>query len=78
MAEVSTVRVQLNKFLVGIVLVLFWGTTLSAQDRELVRHYDYDKAAPIDLKIVGRQKRGEVTVYDITYASPKGGVVSAF
>ena len=51
-------RVQLNKFLVGIVVVLFSGITLCAQDPEMVRHYDYDKAASIDLKIVGTQKRG--------------------
>lgn len=69
-------RVQLNKFSVGIVIVLFSGIALCAQDPGLVRHYDYDKAAAIDLKIIGTQKRGDVTVYDITYASPKGGVVS--
>jgi dienelactone hydrolase len=71
-------RVQLIKFLVGIVLVLFAGTIAFAQDAELVRHYDYDKNAPIDLKILDTQKRGDVSVYDITYASPKGGVVPAY
>jgi hypothetical protein len=49
-----------------------------AQDRELVRHDDYDKTAPLDLKIIGNHKRGDITVYDITYASPRGGVVPAF
>jgi hypothetical protein len=58
MAEVSTMRVQLIKFFVGIVFVLLSGTRLFAQDPEMVRHYDYDKAASIDLKIVGTQKRG--------------------
>src|SRR6476659_649447 len=48
------------------------------QDPELVRHFDYDAKAPLELKIVGTQKRGEATVYDITYASPKGGVVPAY
>lgn len=69
---------QLTKFLVGIVIVLFSGTTLVAQDPEMVRHYDYDKNAPIDLKIAGTDKLGDVTVYDITYTSPKGGVVPAY
>ncbi len=78
MAEVSTMRVQLTKFLVGIVFVLFTGTIVFAQDPEGVRHFDYDKSAPIDLQILGTQKRGDVTVYDITYASPKGGVVPAY
>jgi dienelactone hydrolase len=49
-----------------------------AQDPELVRHFDYDAKAPLDLKIIGSQKRGDATVYDITYASPKGGVVPAY
>ena len=71
-------RVQLIKFLAGIVFVLFSGVVVFAQDQELVRHYDYDKNAPIDLKTIGTQKRGDVTVYDITYASPKGGVVPAY
>jgi len=71
-------RVQLIKFLVGIVLVLISGMAVFAQDPELLRHYDYDQTAPLDLKIIRNQKRGDVTVYDITYASPKGGVVPAF
>ena len=71
-------RVQLIKFLVGIVFVLLSGASLFAQDAEMLRHYDYDRNAPIDLKILDTQKRGDVTVYDITYASPKGGVVPAY
>ena len=49
-----------------------------AQDAELVRHFDYDAKAPLEMKILGTEKRGEATVYDITYASPKGGVVPAY
>lgn len=71
-------RVQLIKFLVGIVFVLFSGASLFAQDPAMVRHFDYDETVPIDLTILGTQKRGDVTVYDITYASPKGGVVPAY
>ena len=71
-------RVQLIKFLVGIVFVLIANSTLPGQDPEMVRHFDYDKNAPLDLKIIGTQKRGDVTVYDVTYASPKGGVVPAY
>jgi len=71
-------RVQLTKFFAGIVFVLLFSPTLFAQDAEMLRHFDYDKNAPIDLKIAGTEKRGDVTVYDITYASPKGGVVPAY
>lgn len=49
-----------------------------AQDPEMVRHFDYDAKAPLELKTIGTQKRGEAIVYDITYASPKGGVVPAY
>ena len=66
MAEVSTMQVQLTKFFVGIVIVLSFSATLFAQNLEYVRHYDYDRNAPIDLKVIGEQKRGDVTIYDIT------------
>ena len=71
-------RTQLIKFLAGIVFAVCSTSTLLAQDPEMVRHFDYDKNTAIDLKIVATQKRGDVTVYDITYASPKGGVVPAY
>ena len=71
-------RVQLIKFLAGIVFAVFSSSTVFSQTPEMVRHFDYDKNAPIDLKIIGTEKRGDVTVYDVTYASPKGGVVPAY
>jgi hypothetical protein len=52
-------RVQLIKFLVGIVFALFANSALHAQDPEMVRHFDYDRNAPLDLKIAGTQKRGQ-------------------
>jgi hypothetical protein len=51
---------------------------VSAQDAELVRHFDYDRNAPLNLKRIGVQQRANATVYDITYDSPKGGVVPAY
>ena len=71
-------RVQLIKFLVGIVFVVLSAPLLFAQDPEMVRHFDYDETVPLDLTILGTQKRGNVYVLDITYASPKGGVVPAY
>src|SRR2546428_11541947 len=59
--------------------ILLMGASLSlAQDAELVRHFDYDRHAPLGLKQIGVQHREHATVYDITYASPKGGVVPAY
>src|SRR5947207_6289510 len=49
-----------------------------AQDAEMVKHFDYDRTAPLNVKQIGVQRRATVTVYDITYDSPKGGVVPAY
>ena len=49
-----------------------------AQDADLVRHFDYDQNAPLNLKQIGVQRRTAATVYTITYDSPKGGVVPAY
>jgi dienelactone hydrolase len=68
----------LVKLSIGIALLIFHSSVLFAQDAELVRHFDYDAKAPLELKILGTEKRGEATVYDVTYASPKGGVVPAY
>src|SRR5215470_19003729 len=39
---------------------------------------EYDRTAPVDLQEVGVTKRGDVEVHDISYASPKGGRVTAY
>ncbi len=49
-----------------------------AQDADLTRHFDYDQKAPLNIKQIGSERRGDVTIYDITYDSPKGGVVPAY
>src|SRR6266851_2112700 len=63
-------------FLIGIFLIN--APTLLAQDAELLRHFDYDRHAPLGLKQITVQHREHADVYDITYASPKGGVVPAY
>lgn len=59
------------------VLLLF-SLPMLAQDAEMLRHFDYDQKASLDIKESGVQKRGDVRVYDISYASPKGGRVPAY
>jgi len=51
---------------------------LSAQNAELLRHFDYDQKAPLDIHETGVERRGAVSVHDISYASPKGGRVPAY
>jgi dienelactone hydrolase len=38
----------------------------------------YDPKAPLEIKEVGVEHRGEVAIHDISYASPKGGRVPAY
>jgi len=61
-----------------IAILVLCATFARAQDPEMLRHFDYDQNAPLDIKHVGVQRRAEATVYDLTYASPKGGVVPAY
>ena len=61
-----------------VVLALFCASPALCQQADYVRHSDYDKSASLELKTIGTETRGDVTVYDITYASPKGGVVPAY
>ena len=69
---------KLYKLALSIACLVLCNSAVFAQDAELVRHFDYDAKAPLEMKVLGTEKRGEATVYDITYASPKGGVVPAY
>jgi uncharacterized protein len=42
-----------------------------------VAAFNYDRKAPLDVRVVSSVKKNGLTVQDITYASPKGGVVPA-
>lgn len=45
---------------------------------DLVHQFDYDPKAPLALREAGRQKRGGVTIIDLSYASPRDGRVPAY
>jgi dienelactone hydrolase len=60
------------------VALLLLRLPLPAQDAEMVRHFDYDQKALLDMQEAGVQKRGDVYVHDISYASPGGGRVPAY
>jgi cephalosporin-C deacetylase-like acetyl esterase len=62
----------------SLSLAILCSSLAFAQDPEMVRYFDYDRSAPLELKTLGTEKRGDATVYDITYASPKGGGVPAY
>jgi hypothetical protein len=62
----------------NVTLLLCAVIPIQAQEPAFVRHFDYDKTAALDIKTIGSEKRGDVTIFDITYSSPKGGVVPAY
>ncbi len=66
----------MRTLLAAILLILT--SPLLAQDADLLRHFDYDKNAPLGIQETGVEHRGEVAVHDISYASPKGGRVPAY
>lgn len=57
---------------------LLFQLAAAAQDAEMLRHFDYDPKAPLDIKEAGVESRGGVRVHDISYASPNGGRVPAY
>jgi dienelactone hydrolase len=62
----------------NFIVLLLSCSPLLAQDPDLVRHFDYDQKAPLGIKEIGVERRGDIRVHDITYLSPKGGVVPAY
>lgn len=61
-----------------ILLLIGSAVPLLAQDAGLLRHFDYDSNAPLDVREERIERRGDVDVHDISYASPKGGRVPAY
>jgi dienelactone hydrolase len=61
-------------------LILLVGTfvTASAQPADWLKHFDYDQKAPLGIKELKVEQRGDVAIHDISYLSPKGGVVPAY
>jgi hypothetical protein len=53
-------------------------STLSAQEIQPSHAFDYDQNAPLDIQEVLVEHRGDISVHDISYASPKGGRVPAY
>jgi len=61
-----------------VAMVFLFSASLFAQDAEMLRHFDYDRKASLDIQEMGVETRGGVAIHDISYASPKGGRVPAY
>lgn len=53
-------------------------TAIALSYEELLSLFDYDRQAPLDIREVSAQEQYCVVIHDISYASPKGGRVTAF
>lgn len=63
----------------GVLLVLFAASlSVFAQRAGDSHFFDYDSKLPLDTQDVGVDFRGPIGIYDLTYASPKGGRVPAY
>ena len=71
-----------------LTFLLFASALAQESQDQLLRHWDYDKSAPLNLKQIGVTDKESAKVYDITYSSPvadrgaaagpNGGVVAAY
>src|SRR5215470_18275237 len=71
-----------------LAILLFAPAFTQESQDQLLRHWDYDKSAPLNLKQIGVTDKESAKVYDITYSSPvgergaaagpNGGVVAAY
>src|SRR6266508_1655182 len=70
------VRIVIIVFAISILFIT--SHRVFTQDPEMFKHFDYDRSAPLRIKQISLQRRADATVHDITYDSPKGGVVPAY
>ena len=61
-----------------MVFLLFWLASSYEIPDTLVKPFNYDTTQPLDIQIVQTYDSDACKVYDITYASPKGGRVPAY
>ena len=64
-------RILLAAILLSVTSPLF------TQEADVLPRFEYDHKAPLDIREAGVEHRGEVAIHDISYASPKGGLVPA-
>jgi dienelactone hydrolase len=63
----------------SLALFAAWSAAKAAEPRfeDLVREFDYDRNAPLNIREDKKEDRNGVTVIDLSYDSPRGGRVPA-
>jgi dienelactone hydrolase len=64
--------------LAAFVSMLFAAPFVARAQSADQRAFEYDPKTPLDLQEIGVTKRGDISVHDISYASPKGGRVPGY
>lgn len=69
-----------NLFIVLVLVVTSCGIVFAQAKPigELRQMFDYDRNMPLDVKEIGVEDRNGASIHDISYASPKGGRVTAY
>jgi dienelactone hydrolase len=70
--------IRCRQLFLTTAILLVGASASPAQDPELLRHFDYDRTTPLNIKRIAVAHRGHADVYDITYDSLQGGVVPAY
>jgi dienelactone hydrolase len=65
----------MRRLLVALFILSF---STFAQKSDNSHPFDYDSKLPLDTQDAGVEFRGSVGIYDVSYASPKGGRVRAY
>lgn len=65
------------KYSIPILFFVLLQLTMAETSKDLA-HFEYDRSALLNVKELSSQDRGGVTVHDITYESPRGGLVPAY
>jgi dienelactone hydrolase len=68
----------LAALLLMATVITAFGQAQRPRVEELVRQFDYDRKAPLDVREVGKERRDGATIIDLGYVSPLGGRVPAY
>ena len=66
------------KFFISVTLFFLSSFGHSEEISNLIKQFDYDSKAALDIQEGKVEERNGILIKDITYASPKGGRVGAY
>ncbi|MCI0444814.1 hypothetical protein L0152_16605 [bacterium] len=67
-----------SRFFILVTLFFLSSFSYSGEISDLIKQFDYDSKAPLDIQEGKVEERNGILIKDISYASPKGGRVGAY